>query len=533
MPSSVISPSRRTNSSNVPARDSMRLAAIDVGSNSIHMVVAQADSDGGVTTLWRMKESVGLGRMSFPSHRLSKVAMDSAVAVLARFKQAANQRQAEKIVTIATSAVREATNGGDLIERARRELGLSVKVVSAREEARLIYLAVRHAMSLKSNPHLIVDIGGGSVELIVADERRAQILESRKLGAARMTARYVHTDPISPQDLAALRRHYDRELSPLYDSINAIKPISAIGTSGTLENLAAMCGSPTVTNGDKDVHGIIERGKFEKLLAELIESDTKHRAKMRGLDDQRKDQIVAGAVLVGELFTKLKLKRIVLCGSALREGILLDYLARHIPDLAIRRDVPDPRRRSVMDLARRCDWHRTHSEQVTMIALRLFDELKPLHKLGAVERELIEYASLLHDIGWHIGRNKHHKHSMYLIANGDLKNFSGEEVQIIANIARYHRKVEPKAKHDAYSSLTKAAQRVVDVGAALLRLADGLDRSHASVITGLNCRTDDECVRCTLTARSDAELEIWGAQRKMRLFSKVFDREISFALAPR
>src|SRR6476646_7869266 len=143
------------------SRDSLRLAAIDVGSNSIHMIVAQADADGAVTTLWRMKEPVGLGRMSFPSRRLSKVAMDSAIATLARFKQAALQRGAEKIVAVATSAVREATNGGDLIERARQELGLFVRVVSARDEARLIYLGVRHAMTLKS-PHLIVDIGGGS-----------------------------------------------------------------------------------------------------------------------------------------------------------------------------------------------------------------------------------------------------------------------------------------------------------------------------------------------------------------------------------
>jgi exopolyphosphatase / guanosine-5'-triphosphate,3'-diphosphate pyrophosphatase len=533
MSSALSNLARRTNTSAAPARDSMRLAAIDVGSNSIHMIVAQADSDGAVTTLWRLKEPVGLGRMSFPSHRLSKVAMDSAVAVLGRFKQAAVQRQAEKIVTIATSAVREAINGGDLIERVRQELGLSIKVVSAKEEARLIYLAVRHAMPLKSQPHFIVDIGGGSVELIVGDEKRASILESRKLGAARMTARYVNTDPISKSDLAALRRHYDRELSPLYESINAQKPVNAIGTSGTLENIAAICGSPASSNGDKAQHGVIERGKFEKLLCELIDSDTKDRAKIRGLDDQRKDQIIAGAVLVGALFDKLNLKRITLCTSALREGILLDYLSRHIPDLAIRREVPDPRRRSVMDLARRCDWHRTHSEQVTMIALRLFDELRPLHKLGALERELIEYASLLHDIGWHIGRTGHHKHSMYLIANGDLKNFTGEEVQIIANIARYHRKVGPKNKHAAYVALSRSAQRVVDVGAALLRLADGLDRSHSSVITGLHCRTDGRQVKCALTTRADAELEIWGAQRKMDWFEKVFDREISFTIANR
>ena len=175
---------RTTSATAADVRESMRLAAIDVGSNSVHMVVAQADADGGVTTLWRMKEMVGLGRMSFPSRRLSREAMDRAIAVLARFKQAAMQRQSEKIIAVATSAIREAVNGGDFIERVKRELGLWVRIVSARDEARLIYLAVRHAVPMKSRPHLIIDVGGGSVEFIVGDERRAVMLESRKLGAA-------------------------------------------------------------------------------------------------------------------------------------------------------------------------------------------------------------------------------------------------------------------------------------------------------------------------------------------------------------
>src|SRR3954468_7822151 len=221
---------------------SLRMAAIDVGSNSIHMIIAQGDADGAVTTLWRMKEHVGLGRMSFPSHRLSKDAMDAAITTLARFKQIAHQRQAEKIIGVATSAVREAINGGDLIERAHREVRLTIRAVSARDEARLIYLAVRHAMTLKDQPHLIIDIGGGSVEFIVGDEKRAALLESRKLVAARMTAKYVNTDPISKSDQEALRRNYNRELAPLVASIAALNPINAIGTSGTLENIAAMCG---------------------------------------------------------------------------------------------------------------------------------------------------------------------------------------------------------------------------------------------------------------------------------------------------
>ncbi len=515
-----------------PARDSLRLAAIDVGSNSVHMVVAQVDADGGVTTLWRMKEMVGLGRMSFPSHRLSKEAMDRAIAVLTRFKQAAQQRQSEKIIAVATSAIREATNGGDFIERAKRELGLYIRVVSARDEARLIYQAVRHAMPMKHQPHLIIDVGGGSVEFIVGDDRRPVLLDSRKLGAARMTAKFVKSDPISNEDLAALRKHYRRELAPLIEGILKLKPQKCIGTSGTLENIAAMCRAVDHSNGNGS-GTVIERGALERLTKKLIESDAKSRTNIRGLDDQRKDQIVAGAVLVAELMNRLKLKRMHLCGSALREGILLDYLSRHIPDLAIRREVPDPRRRSVIDLARRCDWRKTHSEHVGGLCLRLFDELKSLHEMGDSQRELLGYAALLHDIGWHIAGKRHHKHAMYLILNGDLKNFDKEEVRLIANIARYHRKASPKLQHQSYKALAPAARRVVNVGAALLRIADGLDRSHASIITNMRCEVGRKKIRCTLSARSDAELEIWAARRKMGLFKKVFQREIRFSLGNR
>ena len=492
--------------------NSLRLAAIDVGSNSIHMIVAQADADGGITTLWRLKEPVGLGRMSFPSRRLTGESMDRAITALDRFYQQAQQRHSEKTIAVATSAIREATNGGDLIERARREVGLIVKVVSAREEARLIYIAVRHAMNLKNEPHLIIDIGGGSVEFIVGDQKRAELLESRKLGAARMTATFVKSDPINKSDYQALRHFYDGELGPLCKHISELKPVKFIGTSGTLENIAAMCGSEPSHNGHER-YAVIERGPFEKMFEELLDSSAKDRAKLRGLDDQRRDQIVAGAVLVNELFQRLSMKRIHICPAALREGILLDYLSRHIPDLEIRKQVPDPRRRSVLDLARRCDWHRVHAEQVASICLELFDDLKSLHGMGHDERELIEYGAMLHDIGWHIGRNSHHKHSMYLILNGDLKGFTAEEIAIIANIARYHRKAAPKRRHENYGNLSPHARKVIDVGAALLRLADGLERSHCSVVSGLSCSVRGKKVNVKIKARGDAELEIWGARR--------------------
>ena len=509
-------------------REGLRLAAIDIGSNSVHMIVAQIDADGGVTTLWRMKEMVGLGRISFPSKILTPDAMERALATLRRFHQAARTRGAEKVLAVATSAVREAENGGEFLQRARRELQMQVKVVSARDEARLIYLGVRHAVELGSKPHFILDVGGGSVEFIVADNTKPILLESRKLGAARMTAQFVTSDPISPADLKALSAHYEKELAPICESVLALRPVAAIGTSGTLESLAAMCAA--IEKKDANA-GLIERDALSKLLAKLIESRSKDRAGMAGLDDQRKDQIIAGALLVSELMRRLSLPEIRLCKSALREGILMDYLSRHLPDLRIRREVPDPRRRSVLDLARRCDWHQAHSEQVAKLCLELFDCTKSVHNLNNDDRELIEYGAMLHDIGWHISRERHHKHSKYLIENGHLRGFSAEEVSVIANVARYHRKSMPSLEDKSYKKLSGHGRKVVSVGAALLRIADGLDRSHSAVITGLSCRVTNKRVDVTLKSRGDAELELWGARSKRGMFVKVLKRNLRLKLA--
>lgn len=273
---------------------------------------------------------------------------------------------------------------------------------------------------------------------------------------------------------------------------------------------------------------MIEREALAKLVDRLLQSRSKDRAALSGLDDQRKDQIVAGALLVNELFRRLNIPQIRVCKSALREGILIDYLSRHAPELSIRRQVPEPRRRSVLDLARRSEWHQAHHEQVARLCMALFDQTHSLHGLGTEERELIEYGALLHDIGLHIAREGHHKHSQYLILNGNLKNFTPEEVRIIANIARYHRKSLPSRDHPEFAALSKRARRIVRVGAALLRIADGLDRSHCGVVSSVKVKVGRDELTVTLQARGDAELELWGARRQMALFEDVFDRPISF-----
>jgi exopolyphosphatase/guanosine-5'-triphosphate,3'-diphosphate pyrophosphatase len=247
---------------------------------------------------------------------------------------------------------------------------------------------------------------------------------------------------------------------------------------------------------------------------------------MDGLDESRQDQIVPAALLVGELFRRLDLKRMQWCPGALREGMLVDYLSRHLPDLVIRRDVPDPRHRSVLDLARRCDWHESHSLQVTRLAMLLFDQLKPLHRLGPAARQLIQYGAMLHDIGWHISRKAHHKHSMYLILNGELKGFGPEEIQTIANIARYHRKAPPRPSHVTYAGLPRRFRRIVDVGAAIVRIADGLDRSHSSAVTSIRTRVTPDQILLRVDGRGDVAIELWAARSKCKWFAKVFDRPV-------
>ena len=506
---------------------SLRLAAIDVGSNSIHMIVAQVDADGSVTTLWRVKEMVGLGRISFPGKRLSAEAMSRAVTTLERMKQVALQRGAERIVVVATSAVREAVNGGELIARVLRQLDLYIRVVSAQEEARLIYLGVRHAMPLGRSKHLIIDIGGGSVEFIVGTAADASILESRKLGAARLTASFVKSDPVSKSDRKAIDAHFHDQLDGLVQQIKRAKPVRVIGTSGTFENVAALCGET-----DKDGCPVITRKRFHSVLKKLLASDAETREAMPALDAHRKEQIVAAAMLIGFVFDELAIKQIDLCDAALREGILVDYLAKHAPDIQVRREVPDPRRRAILDLARRCHWFETHSTQVCLLSMRLFDQLKELHKLDREARQLIEFAALLHDIGWHIAAGGHHKHAMYLILHSDLRDhFSPRELNVMANIARYHRKRLPSMEHEWYAALSKSDRRIVDVGSALLRVADGLDRSHSSAVHDLKTRVEpDGGILTRLTTRADAELEMWDAKRKSDWFESVFGRPIDFEM---
>lgn len=508
----------------------LRIAAIDIGTNSVHMVIVEVTDQLAFRILGSEKDLTNLGSAALVRHRLTRRAMVHTYQILSRYQQIARNLECDVIRAYATSAVRECVNGGDFVQLLKLDLGLDIQVISAQEEARLIYLAVRQSVDLGETPTLIVDIGGGSAEIIVGTAAKPLLLQSRKLGASRLTQQFIHDDPPSKRDLAALDDYLDDILKPLIAQVRALGVNRVIGTSGTMENLVAMCHAQY---GEEDTrHRLLSRMSREDFLEvfkRLRRLPLEERRDMPGLDPGRADQIIAGAALVHYLFDHLAIDTIEVCDQAMREGMIIDYMQSHWPKIKLSVQVRDPRRRSVMELGRRCNYNEAHGLQVARLALELFDQLQSLHRLPQETRELLEYAALLHDIGWHIGHSSHHKHTYYLIKNGDLEGFSAVELEIIANVARYHRRSGPKKSHEAYMSLRPAEREIVCKLAALLRLADGLDRGHYANVQRLRVVARGKHLSLRLLTTTDPELELWGARHKTGLFEEVFGRRVTFS----
>jgi exopolyphosphatase / guanosine-5'-triphosphate,3'-diphosphate pyrophosphatase len=294
-----------------------------------------------------------------------------------------------------------------------------------------------------------------------------------------------------------------------------------------MENLAAMC---VLQYGEEVVRDRLlthmPRKDFEEIYKRLLRSKLGDRRKMPGLDPGRAEQITAGAMVVAHLFAKLDMDEIEVSDRALREGMIIDYMQTHWPKVKLSVQIRDPRRRSVFELGRRCNFDEKHALQVARLALALFDGLRELHKLGNAERELLEYAAILHDIGWHIGHSSHHKHSLYLIKNGDLEGFSPNELDILANTARYHRKSMPKKSHPDYMALDERSRKLVGKLASFIRIADALDRGHFGNALSLRTILRKESVSVLVEAAADPALELWAARLKGDMFEVIFRHQL-------
>ncbi len=513
----------------IPRRPVKRIAAIDLGTNSFHALIVEIFSDGSFYVIDKLKEMVLLAEKGL-GDRLSANAMDRGIEALKKIKVLADSHQAETILAYATSAIREAENGGDFIQRAIDEVGVKINAIPGRIEAELIGLAVQHGVKMPSNPAVIMDIGGGSVEFILADQERFYHLSSKKLGVARMTANYIDHDPISPDEINALKEHFDSKLMDVAEAFAMHRSPLLIGSSGTMENIGLMIAHRNNKTPNLTINELEFTAKeFFEFYDEVIGLNEKKRAKLKGLDEKRIKLLPAGLVLVHYILRKFGIKRVKISSQALREGIVLRYIRKEMSE-GIRMHLDEsPRRRSVMELVHKCDWHESHSRHVAKLALKLFDELTDDLKLEAEDRELLEYASLMHDIGYHISHRKHHKHALYIINNADLKGFKEEEIDVMANVARYHRRSTPKSRHPHYDKLDKSVKKRVENLSAILRVADGLDRSHFQNVRAFEMVKKNGQIRLTLETEAEPNLEIWGAMRKRSLLEEVTGKKLVIA----
>lgn len=505
----------------------MRIAAVDVGSNSIHMIVAQVEADGRFRVLDRAKDMVRLGRRTLNKGKLSSEAIEAGVRTLSAFRTLAERQGASRITAVATSAVREAANGGDFIARVESDVGLRVKVIPGREEARLIYLGVRHAIDLSDKPTLIVDIGGGSVEFILTDKGQPLALESHKIGVARLSERFLTRDPADAEQVDALEAHLADQLDPMLGEFRRHRVRRVIGASGTMLNLIGIAGHLRGEAPELHLNNFaVAATEIAKVRRLLCRSDRDKRLELKGLDAKRADLIVAGAVLVDFVLQRLDARQLVACTWALREGVLLDFIARHRKHIEENERFSTPRGRSVARLARHLGETGDHGPRIARLALRLFDQLENLLRVDHGARELLEYAALLHDVGHHIDHANHHRHSYYLITNGELFGFSREELEVIGLTARYHRKGAPKAGDAEFRRLPQRAKHTVRALSAVLRIADALDRSHYGVVRDVTVLRRSPRLLLQLATGGDAQLELWEARQRSGLLQDVLKRDV-------
>ncbi|MBH8551885.1 Ppx/GppA family phosphatase [Nostocaceae cyanobacterium CENA357] len=511
------------------------IAAIDLGTNSLHMVVVKIDPTlPAFSIIAREKETVRLGDRNITTGELKPEIIEKAIAALRRFQEVAKTFNAETIVAVATSAVRESPNGRDFLHRVDTELGLSVDLISGQEEARRIYLGVLSGMEFHNQPQMIIDIGGGSTELILGDCHEPRTLTSTKVGAVRLTSEIITTDPISNIEFQYLQAYargmLERAVDEVLANIQFGESPRLIGTSGTIETLAMIHARENLGSVPSTLNGYqFSFQDLQEWVNRLRKMTHFERAAIPGMPDKRAEVILAGAVILQEAMTLLGAESITACGRSLREGVIVDWMLAHglIEDRL--RYQGSVRQRSVLKHANKYQIKLEHSDRVALFALSLFDQTQgTLHNWGVNERQLLWAAAILHNCGHYISHSAHHKHSYYLIRNGELLGYTETEIEIIANLARYHRKSAPKKKHENYRNLlSKQHRQIVSQLSSILRLAVALDRRQIGAIAGVKCEYYPEFKQVNLQVfpfqlNDDCALELWSLNFKKGVFEEEF-----------
>lgn len=506
-----------------------RIAAIDIGSNSIRQIVADVGKDGTIRVVDEMKAAPRLGAGTRETRRIDESRMRDALEVVGRMTTLARQLGAERVEAVATSAVRDTTNGQFFLDLIREESGLAVRILDGADEARLSFRSALAHFELGKGRAVVVDIGGGSLEIALSADGLLERLISLPLGALRLTEEFF-AKKVTRSRVKKLRRRVRRVLArklPVRNWHGA----TVIGSGGTCTNIGEMYLARRGLHMAQTVQGTkVPCTEIERILDALVDLPEDDRAKVPGLNPARADIIIAGICVMVEVLERLESQELTVSSYGIREGLLLET-ARVRPTVA---DPGESRQRSALQLAERSHYEELHSQHVRKLALQIFDQIG--EKLGCepAERALLSDAALLHDIGYHINYENHHKHSYHLISHAELLGMSPVEQVIVANVARYHRGPRPKKKHSNYSGLDKPSRQVVKRLAAILRVADGFDRGHSAAVARIKADWTDDALTLRAvpaTAGGDVQLELWGAERKSPLLAKLAGTPVTVTAA--
>ena len=505
--------------SGTPAGEEIRISAIDIGSNSIRQTIADVSPNGTIRVVDEMKAAPRLGAGLLETGVLGEMAIQNALIALTRMATLGTQLGVKRTEVVATSAVRDAANGDEFLRRVQSETGLKVRILRGEDEARLSFRSALAHFDLGSGRAVVMDIGGGSLELALSEDGLVDRLVSLPLGAIHMSEQFLGPDA-KKKGMRKLRKHVRAELRRRL-AARHWHATRVFCSGGTFTSLASIYLARIGMERAKTVHGtVIPRVELEHIVDMLQSMSIAERQTVPGLNAARSDIIVGGLAVAAEVAARVDAKELVVSAYGIREGILLE--SAHVAPLAA--DPGEARERSVLQLAERTHYEAPHSQHVQKLALQLFDSIG--QRLGCTpeERQLLSDAALLHDIGYHINYDKHNKHSYHLIEHAELLGMTPSEQIVVANVARYHRGAEPKKKHANYGGLDKPLRKTIRRLSAILRVADGFDRGHASAVAEIKVRWLERALRLTAVPRRhtlNLRLDLWGAARKSNLLSEL------------
>jgi exopolyphosphatase / guanosine-5'-triphosphate,3'-diphosphate pyrophosphatase len=499
-----------------------RIAAIDVGSNSVRLLVAEYDPASGLSIVDELKDQPRLAAGLARTGCLSDAAMDRAIQTLGRMREVCQRRGVRRIAAVATAAVREAENGPWFVRRVRQELDIPLRIIDVETEAALSYRSVAHHFPLAGERTIVADIGGGSLELIGAVDGLVELTLSLPLGAVRLTELYLPGERSIQREITALRKYIRKQLKRGLSS-REWAAAAVIGSGGTFTTLGRVSRARRGMSASESVHGVtVDTAEVERLLDWLASRTPEERRQVPGLNPERADIILAGLAVTAELLDWVRTRSITVSAFGLREGLLLEMAGAQEPV------VRDPLR-LFREFVERCQSDRRHVEHVRKLALQLFEQLGGTLGCGPEEQLLLEAAGLLHDVGQLVSYPKHHKHSYSLITHAERLGLSPRDRELVALVSRYHRRTGPRNRHPEFAALTPEDQEIVRRLSAILRVADGLDRGHSAAVKKVKAHLDPKALTLRVTpssAGTDLGLECWGASRKADVLAKLIQRDV-------